>query len=107
MSKSLAFRFKLRGQGIVNYDSSDQKFYYNQLKNTSHGNYDNIMFGKKLFFIDQYGNLNFTTKISSNLLRNEIFKTEMPFQNPTIKIDSKYVIPFYATPSAILRGFMF
>ena len=107
--KNILFKLKMNGEGIVNYDSADQKnqFYGTNLK----GKMDatnvnkNVSYAKKNFYGDD-DNLSYKIKISSNCLRHGIFEGDVKIQSPNI-IHHEFVLhSFIASPASILRGYI-
>lgn len=105
--KNIQFRMSLKGHGIVNYDSSEQKFMMNRVKGHAYNRNENVSYAKKKFFEDEDGNLAYKLSISENCISHDIFKDEVPYQSNNV-INSKHLlISFLANPSSILRGYMF
>ena len=121
--KQILIKGTIKGKGIVNYDSSEQKFAIfktNKLANIetksslpsipkdSDGNYpDNIMFAKKNIEFDRESNEIFSKlKISSGLLRHEIFK-DVPIVSPIISNDKLMMTTYMLSRTGLARGFMF
>jgi len=106
--KNVLFRAKLKGRGIVNFDSSDQKFVYNgsdmHHMKTLH---DNTSYAKKKFYRDENNNLKYKISISSDCLRHDIFKDEIPFQSPNIINGDHILYSFIASPASLIRGYLF
>jgi len=53
--KSILFRATLEGKGVVNFDSNDQKYMWNQLKNKERSTHDNVSFAKKKLVFKKRG----------------------------------------------------
>jgi len=111
MVKNILFKIKLKGKGIVNYDSNEQKrilFNYDS-KNTNHlrDTNKNVSFAKKNFFLDKNGILNYKIKISSDALRNNIFKEDLVAQTSSFIYHPALLYSYIASPLGILRGYMF
>jgi hypothetical protein len=104
--KSILFKAKISGSGIVNFDSNDQKFMWNQLKNKEHASHDNVSFAKKNWYIKN-DELFYKLKISSDSLRHEIFEEDLQFQSPNIINNEALFLAFIASPVSIVRGYMF
>lgn len=104
--KSILFRATLEGKGVVNFDSNDQKYMWNQLKNKERSTHDNVSFAKKNWYLKN-GELTYKLKISSDCLRHEIFKEEFQFQSANVCNSPELLLAAIANPSAILRGYMF
>jgi len=108
-TKSILLKIKLDGNGIVNFDSSEQKFMWNNLLGKTKGflKNENNSFAKKNWYMDDDGNSSYKLKISSNALRHEIFKSAMPFHSPNIIHVPELLLQTIATPDALLRGYVF
>jgi hypothetical protein len=105
--KNILFKMKIKGNGIVNYDSSEQKWMINRTS-LSHmrTRHDNISFAKKRF----YGTPEETTYkivISSDCLRHDIFRTDAQFHSPNVMNQENLLTAFIASPASLLRGYMF
>lgn len=106
--KNILFKLDIQGNGVVNYDSNDQKYLWN--KNTEKAGvefvkYDNVSFAKKRW----YKNGDAVEKkiiISSNCLRHYIFKNELEVYSPETAIDDHLLISMIASPALISRGYM-
>lgn len=104
---SIHFRVSLQGEGIVNYDSNDQKNIFNKYDIPDMKTYlDNHMFAKKVFNLDANGNLKWKIKISSDCLRKNLFPNIIA-QTPNIVHSPEILIPYLASPEIILKGVMF
>lgn len=108
----MIFNFDLDGHGIVNYDSGKQKFLWNResgLGNKSHfttGN-DNNMYAKKTYFRKNDGSLGYRIKISSDALRNAIFRGDAVSTNPSISHHKTMLNSFIGSEIGLIRGYMF
>lgn len=105
--KNILFRMDLKGNGIVNYDNSDQKWMFKDtnLKHMS-DRHDNTSFSKKKFYKDGE-KLSYKVSISSDCLRHDIFKDDVLIQSPNI-INNEYLLySFIASPTSLLRGYLF
>lgn len=104
---SIYFRANLQGEGIVNYDSNDQKKIFNEY-NVNHmkTTYENHMFAKKSFYLDEDGNLQWKIKISDDCLRKNLFPN-IQAQTPNIVHSPEILIPYLASPEIILKGVLF
>ena len=105
-AKSILFRMNLKGQGVVNFDSNEQRFMWNQLKGKEHSMHENVIFAKKNWY-NENGELFYKLKISSDCLRHEIFKKDVPFQSPNIANSQDLLLAFIASPALIMRGYLF
>lgn len=107
--KNILFRLNLVGQGVVNYDSNDQKRILKRMKGMEHvegGYYNNMSFAKKNFYRDGDGNVTAKLKISSDCLRHEVFSRDVFAQTPNITHDASVLCSFIASPLSLIRGYM-
>lgn len=113
--KNIEFKLELEGHGIVNYDGKEQKYLFGKRENNPTYNQkvkhlstinDNVAFGKKDFFLDENGNLDYRIKISSNCLRHEIFYKDIPCFSPNVLINEYTRLNYCASPAILLRGEM-
>lgn len=106
--KHIKFRIELEGEGIVNYDSNDQKWIYKDTNlNSKMGTYhDNVNYAKKHFYKNG-DNLDYKICISSDCLRHDIFKMDAMFQSPNVVHQDALLYSFISNPANILRGYMF
>jgi hypothetical protein len=106
--KCVLFKMELKGRGIVNNDSNDQKFIYNQIPKGEEGSHlkafhNNVMYGKKAFSTED-GKLKWKLKISTDCLMRTMFQEFMISTNPNI-MHSDYVLYSYlAHPAVLLKG---
>jgi hypothetical protein len=107
-TKSILLRFKVKGNGIVNFDSSNQKFLWNSYVTNQEQVYkDNVNFAKKRWYKNEDGSANYKIIISSNCFRHAIFIDDVMFQSPNV-INNEYVLmSMIANPAMLLRGYMF
>ena len=104
-ANSIFFKFRLKGNGIVNFDSKEQKEAIKKcgisLPDVKNSNYN---FGKKSFYKDMDGNMTFVPKISAECLRNKIFNV---VSNPAIiQLDAE-MCDFLSHMSVLMRGWLF
>lgn len=104
--KSILFQLKLFGNGIVNFDSGDQKYIWNSQKSREFSNHDNVSFAKKNWYKED-GELSYKIKISSDCLRHEIFVNDFEFQSPNVVNNDVLFLTSIATPASIVRGYLF
>lgn len=109
----IEFQLELEGQGVVNYDGKGQKFLFHKRENNPTYNQkvkhlattnDNVAFAKKVFFLDENGNLDYKIKISSGCLRHAIFYKNIPWFSPNVLINDFTRLNYIATPAILLRG---
>ncbi len=107
--KSIKFKFKLVGEGIVNFDSSDQRFIWNKqkgiIKDTNDIKYDNVSFAKGTYKKTKEGFLEKTVKISSDCLRHNIHVESMEHHTANSSNDKVTLNKYTASTDCLLRGF--
>jgi hypothetical protein len=88
--KNILFKWELEGNGIMNYDSNEQKrmFEYGDLLYTA-PKYNNVNYAKKNFYNDN-GKLKYKLKMSSNCVRymlfNETKRSAVELKDRNIKL---------------------
>ena len=101
--RTVAFRIKMRGEGIVNFDSSDQKYVNNSIKNRLQGqHHENVLYGKKNHYGGDYKN-----KTGSSCMKQAIFSRIIPVQSPIVAQNDELLNSFIAHPANVLKGYMF
>lgn len=110
--KNILFKFELDGHGIVNFDSSDQKFIWlRQAKkgypsSLTYAN-DNVKYAKKNYIQRESGELGYKIKISSASLKHGIFKNDMVAPTPSIQNDNFSLNCYIGSFSGLVRGYTF
>jgi len=120
--KHIKFRIKLKGEGIVNFDSNNQKYMYTNFdskeKKYTYTNlsdkmspdklkYKNVNYAKKHFYTDKDGNLQYKIAISSDALRHNIFKEDTNNQSSSVVHHNAILYSNIAHLANILRGYMY
>jgi hypothetical protein len=107
--KNILFRLNIEGEGVVNFDSNDQKTMYNgtNLYKNYGATTNNVQYAKKNFYSDSEGNLNFKLKISSDCIRHGLFAKDVLNQSPNIVSNELIYYSYIASPAMILRGYLF
>lgn len=111
--KHINFKVEFEGHGIVNYDSKEQKKIWNEEeytngnKNKFTTNNNNVNYSKKHYFRDENGVLKYKIKVSSDALRNSIFRGDAIAVNPTIVNHKTLLNAFIASPLGLIRGYLF
>lgn len=110
--KHINFEVTLKGNGIVNYDSGDQKYLWNRESKGGNKNVftsvdNNNMYAKKVYFKNEDGDLDYKIKISSDALRNAIFKGDAIATNPSIQHHKPLLNSFIGSTLGLVRGYMF
>lgn len=108
--KGIELELFFKGDGCVNYDSSDQKFTLSKL-GLQCGLHDNVKLAKKEFKqivnVDNEVETVFKYKVSSECIKHECFKDEIEFENSKIAYLPHILLPCIASPALILRGYMY
>ena len=105
--KNVLLRLNIDGIGVVNYDSNDQKWIMNQVKNSEFNKHNNVSYAKKNFYRDEEDSLSYKLKISSDCIRNAIFAQDMIAQSPNISHNDMVLNSFIGDPNSMIRGYMF
>jgi hypothetical protein len=105
-TRNVLFKLDIAGNGIVNYDTNDQKYVHNDAHTHLKSRYNNTLYSKKNFY-GEGDNLRFKIKISSDCLRHSLFDDELISQSPKIISDKRALYSFMASPMSVLRGYMF
>lgn len=108
--KNVLFELELKGQGIVNMDSGDQKWIHRneqthlRQENTSN---ENCSYAKKNFYRDPNGKLKWKLKISSDCLRKSMFENDVLTQSPKVTHNDTVLYSFLFSIALIIKGWMF
>jgi hypothetical protein len=105
-AKSILFKMNLKGRGIVNFDSNDQKYYWNRQKDVTRVRHDNISFGKGNYYTNEDGTLSKELKISSACLRHAIHIEGHPFHSINIMHNESTRLKFLAHIDTLVRGYL-
>lgn len=108
--KSIFFRVYLRGEGIVNFDTSEQRFIYNKYaENQFHSKHDNVKYAKKEWYYidDNKEKADYNIIISSECLKRELYREGIPYDSPNIMHNISTLLNGIASPEFILRGYLF
>lgn len=106
--KTILFKLELEGEGIVNFDSSSQRFLFNgtKFKDLFHA-HDNVKYAKKVLYQDENGVLSdYKIKISSACLRKAIFDKDLVGQNTNFVMNREILYSQLASPYFILNGYL-
>lgn len=105
--KNILFRVKIKGRGVVNMDSNDQKWIYNnEEKSLKKGSHDNILYAKKNFYRDDNGNLVEKLKISRDCLLKEVFSDDLIASSPNVMYNPIVLYSFLGSPVSLMRGWL-
>lgn len=114
--RSIQFELTLNGQGCVNFDSAEQLEFLRSVGIVKYGDpsfynkgkaLTNVLFSKKNFRKSDDGTTEYHVKVSSECLRNAIFKNGMPNQSPTIMNIPHVLYAAIAHPDSLIRGYMY
>ena len=110
--KHINFKVEFEGHGIVNYDSKEQKYLWNRESKEGNKNKftsvdNNNMYAKKHYYRDGNGVLQYKIKVSSDALRNAIFRGDAIATNPSISHHKTLLNSFIGSPLGLVRGYMF
>lgn len=109
--RQILFKLELEGNGIVNNDSIEQKWVFNNEDSpkTNHLKtpHKNVSYAKKDFYYDEDNNLWYEIKISSDALRNNIFRHDLVAQTSSIQHHPSLLYSYIASPLGMIRGYMF
>lgn len=106
--KNILIKLEFEGNGIVNYDSNDQKYMWNKTDNVnSKLRYENTSFAKKSFYMNDDNTLGYRLKVSSDCLKHDMFKNDMISKNPNILHHPMLLHTYIASPVAIISGYLF
>lgn len=110
--KSILFKVELKGHGVVNFDSKDQKWMFRTKNNNGKphhlfNSHDNLKYAKKNFYYDDNGNLQYKLKISSECIKKEMFGDDYVAQSSKIVHNPVILNSFISSPMSHLRGYMF
>jgi hypothetical protein len=110
--KEVKFKIELRGSGIVNYDSDEQKHVWNM--ESKAGNKNNFIsinknnkYAKKDYYRDENGALRYRIKISSDALRCATFIGDSIAYNPGIAHHKTLLNSFIGSTLGLVRGYLF
>lgn len=107
MVRSILFKTKLVGNGIVNFDSKDQKWTWNKLNGNEKVFHDNVSFAKKRWYKNADGTCDRKIIISSDCLRHNVFISDFTYQSPNVFAHDGLFNRMISTPASLLRGYMF
>jgi hypothetical protein len=110
--KHVNFKVEIKGNGIVNFDSGQQKFLWNRESQNGNKNKftsanDNNNYSKKHYIRNENGALDYKIKISSDALRNAIFTGDAIATNPNISQHKVLLNSFIGSTMGLVRGYMF
>lgn len=110
--KNVNFEINLKGNGLVNFDSGDQKYLWNRESKDGNKNKfssidNNNVYAKKVYYRTEDNKLEYKNKISSDSLRNSIFRGDAIAVNPTISHNKNLLYQFIGSTVGLMRGYMF
>ena len=113
MIRSILFKGTLAGNGIVNFDSTDQRWLLKERfpSERSFLSHDNVKIAKHNFYKvgEADGKPIWDRKlcISADCLRQAIFGDDFSFQNTSVMHHPELLLQVLASAPALLRGYMF
>ena len=110
-TKQILFQVELEGNGIVNYDSLQQKWVYKAYENSVGVNkfspYKNVKYAKKNFYVDSNNVLHEKIKISRDTLVKAIYEDNIIAHLPSITLYDTVFYNYLSSPASIMRGWLF
>lgn len=107
--KNILFKMDLEGHGIVNRDSSDQK-YLHMVKQTflrpTPKSGDNLSYAKKNFYETPDGETSWKLKISSDCLSHAIFGSDAVPYSSKVTLDPVLLYSYYFSAPLLVKGWM-
>lgn len=113
MIRSVLFKGTIRGNGVVNYDSKDQRWILRDRfpQERDYLSHDNVKIAKHTFYktgeVDGKPVWERRLCISSDCLRQAVFGEDFPFQNTSIMHHQELLYRVIASIPALLRGYFF
>lgn len=119
IAKSLLLRVLFNGDGIVNFDSPDQKYLWNKLEGAGFIRHNNTMVGKARYESKKVTRQNqdkedyekeVYTRVpinSADCIRHTMYEDVMRTHLPNVQHDDDWLIRTIANPAFIQRGYMF
>lgn len=105
--RAILIRLILEGQGIVNFDSKDQKWiYFREESHINKRNHDGVTYAKRNFYRDADGNLQSKLKISRDCILKSTFDEDMIAQSSAIMHHESLLYNYIASPYGIIRGYL-
>ena len=110
--KSILIRGTIEGQGIVNFDSNDQKWLWNRQKSVEKCHHNNVNFGKGRYYeeeieCDGIVPLKKVAIISPDCIRHTMYEDNMFIHLPNIMHDDALLLRAVASPAFLERGYLF
>jgi len=111
--KSLWFKVRMCGRGIVNYDGKDARWTLKEYlsKIVSALGHDNVKVAKhsirKVGMEDGKPKYEIKLKVSAACIRHSLFEADQPFHNPAIIHAPKILVKLISSVAGLLRGYMF
>ncbi len=105
--KNILFKMEMNGHGVVNYDSNDQKYVLKDTHLRNVGGHSNVSYAKKNLYKDDEGKITYKLKISSDALKNNMFRHDVIAQTPNIAHHDALLYSYIASPLSLVRGYLF
>ena len=100
---NIKIQLTTKGQGIVNFDSTDQKFMLNKSAGANIITHDNTKIAKATYSKDANGNIVRTVKVSSQCIRQAIYCVK---HNPNIMYSQSLFNDSISSMAALVLGYM-
>jgi hypothetical protein len=106
--KKIIFRFRVKGQGIVNYDGKEQRHILKALGfgNESFSYKNNESYSKKHFWENADGTSGYGAKISSNCMKKNMFENDRVSEQGGIQHMKHLDMALKSSPLLIIRGYL-
>jgi hypothetical protein len=109
--KNILFKIELKGQGVVNYDSGEQKIVFRSEEDkdskSMYEKHDNVSYAKKNFYRDECGKLTWKLKISRDALMKAAYEKDSIAVSPNVIHFPNTLYNHIAHPVQLVRGYMF
>lgn len=106
-ARTLLIKMEINGKGIVNLDSSDQRWIYNaEDRHVNKSSYDNVNYAKRNFYRDDTGKLFSKLKISRDCMMKSAFRDDLVAHTSNIMHHDALLYSYIASPFALVRGYM-
>jgi hypothetical protein len=107
--KNILFKMDLEGNGIVNRDSSDQKYVHifnNTQLRPPFKSGDNLSYAKKNFYETAEGKMSWKLKISSDCLSHAIFGSDAVPYSSKVTLSPVLLYSYYFSAPLLVKGWM-
>jgi len=111
--KQILLDIELTGNGIVNFDSNDQKKIWNY-ESRVNGNknkfttpHNNVKYAKKNYYRDDNGVLGYKIKLSGDVVKKAVFADDAVATNGTIQHHKALLNAYIGSIIGMVRGYLF